>query len=93
MTYSLTLYFYRFSQDHEFAKPNDVRALQLMDEAATSVMDAFADITLAFGESDEFRRVDFNLRIGALVAERPYTPSASCSRNQAVFTTGDKPKY
>lgn len=31
-----------------------------MDEAAKSVMEMFADITLAFGESDEFRRVHFN---------------------------------
>ncbi|KAF9790808.1 tRNAHis guanylyltransferase [Thelephora terrestris] len=46
--------FHRFSEDHEFAKPNDVRALQLMDEAASSVMETFTDITLAFGESDEF---------------------------------------
>lgn len=58
----ITLYFYRFSEVHEFAKPNDVRALQLMDEAARSVMESFTDITLAFGESDEFRRVSFNLR-------------------------------
>jgi len=40
-----------------------------MDEAASSVMETFADITLAFGESDEFRRVDFNLRNKAPVAE------------------------
>ena len=58
---SLTFYFYRFSEDHEFAKPNDVRALQLMDEAASFVMESFPDITLAFGESDEFRRVDSDL--------------------------------
>ena len=57
LSHSLTFYFYRFSEDHEFAKPNDVRALQLMDEAATSVLESFPDITLAFGESDEFRRV------------------------------------
>lgn len=40
-----------------------------MDEAAKSVMEMFADITLAFGESDEFRRVDFDLRNEAQVAE------------------------
>lgn len=33
-----------------------------MDEAASSVMETFTDIVLAFGESDEFRRVNFNLR-------------------------------
>ena len=69
LTYNLTLYFYRFSEDHEFSKPNDVRALQLMDEAAGSVMESFADITLAFGESDEFRRVDFNLSNMSSAAE------------------------
>ncbi|KAF9647864.1 tRNAHis guanylyltransferase [Thelephora ganbajun] len=44
----------QFSEEHELAKPNDVRALKLMDEAASSVMEMFTDITLAFGESDEF---------------------------------------
>ena len=69
LTYNLTLYFYRFSEDHEFSKPNDVRALQLMDEAARSVMESFTDITLAFGESDEFRRVGFSLSDMSSAAE------------------------
>jgi tRNA(His) guanylyltransferase len=46
-----------FSDDHRFKKPNDERALQLMDAAAISVMEEFTDIVLAFGESDEFRSV------------------------------------
>ncbi|KIJ52478.1 hypothetical protein M422DRAFT_243262 [Sphaerobolus stellatus SS14] len=46
--------FHRFSDTHAFAKPNDERALQLMDHAARTVMDEFTDITLAFGESDEY---------------------------------------
>ena len=62
LTYSLTLYLYRFSEDNEFVKPNDVRALKLMEEAASSVLEKNRDITLAFGESDEFRRVYLNLR-------------------------------
>lgn len=45
----------RLSQDHDFAKPNDERALQLMDHAAKDVMKEFKDIVLAFGESDEYR--------------------------------------
>jgi tRNA(His) guanylyltransferase len=69
LTHTLTLRSYRFSEDHEFAKPNDVRALQLMDEAAVSVVKTFTDITLAFGESDEFRRVDFNPTNKPSVAE------------------------
>ena len=36
-------------------KPNDERALKLMDHAAQDVMTEYKDIVLAFGESDEFR--------------------------------------
>ncbi|KAJ7140076.1 Thg1 C terminal domain-containing protein [Mycena crocata] len=46
--------FHRFSDAHEFTKPNDVRALALMDHAATDMMEQYPDIILAFGESDEF---------------------------------------
>ncbi|RXW13088.1 hypothetical protein EST38_g12764 [Candolleomyces aberdarensis] len=46
--------FHRFSDVHDFEKPNDVRALQLMDHAARSVMEEYPDIVLAFGESDEY---------------------------------------
>jgi tRNA(His) guanylyltransferase len=48
---------YRFSEEHGFSKPNDERALKLMDHAAKSVMIEFKDIMLAFGESDEFRQI------------------------------------
>ena len=48
---------HRFSEKHEFTKPNDVRALQLMDHAARNVMEEYPDIILAFGESDEYRLV------------------------------------
>jgi tRNAHis guanylyltransferase len=47
--------FHRFSDVHTFAKPNDSRALQLMDHAARSLMDEYSDIVLGFGESDEYR--------------------------------------
>jgi tRNA(His) guanylyltransferase len=47
--------FHRFSDIHTFAKPNDSRALQLMDHAARSLMDEYPDIILGFGESDEYR--------------------------------------
>lgn len=69
LTYFLNMESYRFSEEHEFTKPNDVRALRLMDEAASSVMETFTDITLAFGESDEFRRVDLDLRNRAPAVE------------------------
>ncbi|KAG0054901.1 hypothetical protein BGZ83_010125 [Gryganskiella cystojenkinii] len=46
--------FHKFSAAHEFTKPNDVRALNLMNHAARSVMHELDDIVLAFGESDEY---------------------------------------
>jgi len=46
--------FHRFSEQHNFTKPNDERALQLMDHAAQHLMEEYGDIILAFGESDEY---------------------------------------
>jgi tRNA(His) 5'-end guanylyltransferase len=46
-----------FSDKHNFIKPNDSRALELMDHAARDVMEEYPDIILGFGESDEFRSV------------------------------------
>lgn len=50
--------FHRFSERHNFAKPNDARALHLMNAAAMHVMNSdFGQqgrVMLAFGESDEF---------------------------------------
>jgi len=46
--------FHRFSDAHSFDRPNDVRALQLMNRAAEAVMEQIKDVVLAFGESDEF---------------------------------------
>lgn len=44
----------RFSDVQEFEKPNDRRALDLMNRAAKAVMDEFEEVVLGFGESDEF---------------------------------------
>lgn len=44
-----------FSDAHAFEKPNDARGLGLMNAAARSVMVAYPDVALAFGESDEYR--------------------------------------
>ncbi|GIL64566.1 hypothetical protein Vafri_18462 [Volvox africanus] len=46
--------FTKFSDLHGFEKPNDKRALDLMDECAREVMNEFTDIRLAYGESDEY---------------------------------------
>ncbi|KAF9581364.1 hypothetical protein BGW38_001650 [Lunasporangiospora selenospora] len=46
--------FHKFSAAHEFHKPNDIRALNLMNHAARCVMHELEDILIAFGESDEY---------------------------------------
>jgi tRNA(His) guanylyltransferase len=44
----------RLSNFYQFEKPNDVRALNVMNEAARSVMNSIPDVTLAYGDSDEY---------------------------------------
>lgn len=46
--------FHQFSKEHNFTKPNDVRALDLMNRCAKAVMEEYTDIVIAYGESDEF---------------------------------------
>ncbi|KAI9682835.1 MAG: tRNA-His guanylyltransferase [Bathelium mastoideum] len=45
----------RLSAKYDFEKPNDKRALDLMDAAAEGVMRELSDLVLAYGVSDEFR--------------------------------------
>ncbi|GER35126.1 tRNA(His) guanylyltransferase 1 [Striga asiatica] len=47
-------HFHRFSEVHEFEKPNDVQALNLMNSCATGVLEEFKDIIFAYGVSDEY---------------------------------------
>lgn len=44
----------RFAEQHQFTKPNDNRALDLMTRSARSVMEDLEDIIIAYGQSDEF---------------------------------------
>lgn len=46
---------YRFSQVHEFEKPNDETALSLMNSCSATVLEEFPDIIFAYGYSDEYR--------------------------------------
>ncbi|KAI9346913.1 tRNAHis guanylyltransferase-domain-containing protein [Obelidium mucronatum] len=46
--------FHRFTQEHNFEKPNDLRALHLANEAAKGVMNEIQDVVLGYGQSDEF---------------------------------------
>ncbi|KAL8945298.1 MAG: hypothetical protein Q9211_000174 [Gyalolechia sp. 1 TL-2023] len=46
--------FHHLSHKHGFERPNDQRALDLMNAAATAVLREIPDISLAYGVSDEF---------------------------------------
>ncbi|KAL0849293.1 hypothetical protein ABMA28_013618 [Loxostege sticticalis] len=46
--------FHKFAEDHNFSKPNDLRALKLMNYSAFTVFKEFDDLLLAFGQSDEY---------------------------------------
>ncbi|XP_036404763.1 probable tRNA(His) guanylyltransferase [Megalops cyprinoides] len=46
--------FHKFADQHNFAKPNDDRALDLMTQSARSVMEELEDIVIAYGQSDEY---------------------------------------
>jgi tRNA(His) guanylyltransferase len=49
--------FTKFSTKYGFEKPNDKRALDLMNAAARQVVSEISDITVAYGVSDEYRHV------------------------------------
>ncbi|OJD18243.1 hypothetical protein AJ78_01743 [Emergomyces pasteurianus Ep9510] len=46
--------FHRFSDRYQFQKPNDERALNLMNSAACAVMKDLPDLIIAYGVSDEY---------------------------------------
>lgn len=46
--------FSRFSQVHEFEKPNDEAALNLMNSCSAAVLEEYPDIIFAYGFSDEY---------------------------------------
>lgn len=46
--------FHEFSKRHNFTKPNDLRALGLMNASARAVLNDFGAIFFAYGQSDEY---------------------------------------
>ncbi|KAK0356066.1 tRNA-His guanylyltransferase [Friedmanniomyces endolithicus] len=46
--------FSKLCKKYNFDKPNDRRALDLMNAAATEVVRSFVDVVLAYGQSDEY---------------------------------------
>lgn len=59
--------FHKFSEHYKFEKPNDLRALQVMNRAARTLVDAYSDIIMAYGDSDEYL---FLLRKQCVLFER-----------------------
>ncbi|KAF8377211.1 hypothetical protein HHK36_030584 [Tetracentron sinense] len=47
-------HFHRFSEVHEFEKPNDEQALNLMNSCAVAMLEEFVDIVFSYGVSDEY---------------------------------------
>lgn len=50
----ITMFCFRFAEQHIFLKPNDNRAIGLMTRSARCVMAELEDIVIAYGQSDEF---------------------------------------
>lgn len=46
--------FHKFSDHYKFDKPNDLRALQVMNRAAKAIVEQYPDILMAYGDSDEY---------------------------------------
>eukprot|EP00033_Pygsuia_biforma_P001729 GCRY01001936.1.p1 GENE.GCRY01001936.1~~GCRY01001936.1.p1 ORF type:complete len:259 (+),score=18.90 GCRY01001936.1:169-945(+) len=67
--------FHKFSSAHNFVKPNDNRALDLMNVCARAVMGEFGDIVMAYGESDEF---SFVIRRSSSLYSRRSSKLSSC---------------
>ncbi|KIW63542.1 hypothetical protein PV04_08535 [Phialophora macrospora] len=59
--------FHKLSNYYGFTKPNDRRALRLMNRAATHVVGSIPEITIAYGVSDEY---SFVLHRGTTLFER-----------------------
>ncbi|KAL8971036.1 MAG: hypothetical protein Q9183_001247, partial [Haloplaca sp. 2 TL-2023] len=49
--------FHHLSSKYNFEKPNDVRALDLMNASAVAVMKEIPDLVMAYGISDEFSKI------------------------------------
>ncbi|KAK9095925.1 hypothetical protein Sjap_021422 [Stephania japonica] len=47
-------HFHQFSDVHEFEKPNDKQALELMNSCAEALLEEFKDVVFAYGVSDEY---------------------------------------
>jgi hypothetical protein len=85
--------FHRFSKAHNFDKPNDVKALTLMNEAARRVMggrELNGECVLGFGESDEFRCAFFSFPLSFWPVLILMLPAASSSSEDVSFMADEQ---
>lgn len=77
-----------------FEKPNDRRALDLMNAAAKQIVTELPDIMIAYGISDEYRSVELSLSrppVLTFLLASSFTNHAPCSneeRGTEVFHPG-----
>lgn len=77
----------RFSTKYDFEKPNDKRALDLMNAAARAVMTELPDTSIAYGVSDEYRYMP-----PPPVVKRPWSVRLThLPRRPASFSTKHAP--
>ncbi|THY61092.1 hypothetical protein D6C97_03582 [Aureobasidium pullulans] len=74
--------FSKFSKRQNFAKPNDRRAIDLMNAAAIEVVKQFTDIVIAYGQSDEY---SFVLHEDCQLFERRAAKLATTDKNEILF--------
>jgi len=67
--------FTKFTDLHNFEKPNDIRGLSLMNKAAEEVLKVFNEIWLAYGQSDEY---SFVFRRNTTFFSRRYEKIVTC---------------
>ncbi|MCJ1486149.1 tRNA-His guanylyltransferase [Schaereria dolodes] len=74
--------FHKLSQKYSFEKPNDRRALDLMNAAAAAVLKEIPDIVIAYGVSDEF---SIYLKKGKALLT-PWQGTLAADKNEILFS-------
>lgn len=77
----------RLSDRYEFQRPNDRRALDLMNAAAVEVLRELPDLCIAYGVSDEYRSV-LHPSIGLILCGLELNNSASSSIQAVNYSNG-----
>ena len=78
--------FTKFTSAHKYEKPNDIRGINLMNQAAKQVMETYQDIWLAYGQSDEYSFVlNKNTKLYNRRSEKIVSLVCSCFSSAFVY--------